>query len=299
MIGRVTIGPVPVEPYIFFNGDVPLAARIYRTEGGGPAVLVTGSWLTVKEQMADVYARTLAERGYTAITFDFSGYGESGGGPRQAEIPARKIADIRAVARQASLSFGPVGYLAICASAQYVLAAIADGAPIASFASVAGWFHDPATVAPFYGGAEGVESRLDRARVAAAEFLRDGTVRAVPAYESGNDAAGMFFELDYYANSERGKVPQWTNEMAELSWIYWLGFDGLSAADRVSVPTLLVHGDDCVLPDNVRTISDRLAGPAQVVWAAGGQTDFYDQPDQVALAIDAADAHFRKDLPHD
>jgi fermentation-respiration switch protein FrsA (DUF1100 family) len=287
---------VQIDPYVFFAGDIPLAARIYRTERDGPAVLVTGSWLTVKEQMADGYARALADRGYTAITFDFSGYGESGGTPRQAEIPARKIADIREVARQATLLFGAVGYLAICASAQYVLTAIAEGAPIASFASVAGWFHDPASVAPFYGGMPGVDARLERARAALREFLRDGTVRTVPAYESGNDAAGMFFELDYYANSDRGNIPQWTNEMAEFSWIYWLGFDGLSAASRVSVPTLFVHSDDCVLPDNVRSLADRLAGPTELVWAEGGQTDFYDQPDQVALAIDAADAHFRKDL---
>lgn len=288
-----------VDPYVFFAGDVPLAARIYRTESDGPTVLVTGSWLTVKEQMADVYARALADRGYTAITFDFSGYGESGGTPRQAEIPARKIADIRAVAGQASLLYGSVGYLAICASAQYAFAAIARGAPIASFASVAGWFHDPATVAPFYGGTPGVDARLERARAAVREFLRDGAVRTVPAYENGNDAAGMFFELDYYANSDRGRIPQWTNEMAELSWIYWLGFDGLSAAARVSVPTLFVHGDGCVLPDNVRSISDRMNGPTELVWTDGGQTDFYDQPDKVALAIDAADAHFRKDLLHD
>lgn len=290
------------EPHLFLGGDVPLAARVYRSTPDPfvrqPAVIVSGSWLTVKEQMAHHYATALAGRGYTVFTFDFTGFGGSGGSPRQAEIPARKIADITAVTRQVGLlsyvDSDWVGYLAVCASAQYALAAIAGGAPVTSFASVAGWFHDTASVAPFYGGAGGVESRIGRARSAFEAFLATGEVRTVPAYAAGDDRAGMFFPLDYYADPGRGAVPEWTNEMAELSWRYWLSFDGLSAAARVSVPSLFVHGEDCVLPANVRSVRSRIAGPTELVWADGGQTDFYDQPTQVSLAVEAADKHFAR-----
>jgi hypothetical protein len=200
------------SPFLIVNGDVPLFARIHRANDDlldrQPAVIVTGSSLTVKEQMPDRYAYALAERGYTAVTFDFAGFGASGGAPRQVEIPARKIADSCAAARYVStLSFvrpGAVGHLAICASAQYALRAIADGAPIASFVSVAGWYHDTASVAPFYGGADGVAMRIARARTAFDEYLRSGEVRTVPAYENGNDRAGMFIELDYYSDADRG-----------------------------------------------------------------------------------------------
>lgn len=294
-----------IEPYLIISGDTPLAARVYRNTDDPferqPGVLITGSWLTVKEQMAHDYAEALSARGYTVLTFDFAGFGGSGGAPRQAEIPARKMADMASAARYlSSLSTvrpGGVGYLAICASAQYALAAIAGGASVASFVSVAGWFHDTASVAPFYGDREGVAMRLTRGRAALDTYLRTGEVITVPAYASGDDKAGMFFDLDYYASPRRGAVPGWRNEMAELSWLYWLEFDGLSAAPGVSAPSLFVHGDDCVLPGNVRTISERLAGPAEMVWADGTQTDFYDQPGQVALAVEAADAHFRKTLP--
>ena len=292
------------NPYLFLSGDTPLSARVYRATDDPferqPAVLVSGSWLTVKEQMAHHYAQALAERGYTVFTFDFAGFGESGGGLRQAELPARKIADITTAARYvAGLSFvrpGAVGYLAVCASAQYALAAIAGGAPISSFASVAGWFHDTESVAPFYGGPEGVHMRLDRGRAALEAYQRDGTLRTVPAYAAGNDEAGMFFELDYYADPSRGAVPEWRNEMAELSWVYWLGFDGLSAAPAVSAPTLLVHGDDCVLPANAKSVHDRLAGPRSLVWTDGAQTDFYDRPEKVSTAVAAVDDHFRATL---
>ena len=63
-------------PVLFTNGDTSLAGRFYRNTAElvkkEPAILVTGSWLTVKEQMAETYARVLAELGYTAFTFDFA-----------------------------------------------------------------------------------------------------------------------------------------------------------------------------------------------------------------------------------
>jgi fermentation-respiration switch protein FrsA (DUF1100 family) len=292
------------RPFQLFTGGTSLAATLHRAVPDlvepQPTVVITGSWLTVKEQMADLYAARLAERGYTVFTFDFAGFGASDGTPRQAELPARKIDDMIAATRAVStLSFvrpGAIGYLGICASAQYAVRAIAAGAPVDAFASVAGWFHDAPTVAPFYGGAEGVARRLERAADALAAYQHTGEVRTVPAYEAGNERAGMFLDLDYYRSPSRGAVPSWVNGMAELSWAYWLTFDGLSAAPRVRVPSLFVHGDGCVLPENLRAVAGKVAGPSETVWADGTQIDFYDQDPQVTLAVDAADAHFRAHL---
>jgi uncharacterized protein len=291
---------------VIFDGDVPLAGRIHRHSEDPfeqqPAVIVMGSWLTVKEQMADLYAAALAERGYTAITFDFSGFGTSGGTLRQAEVPARKVANIIAVADYVSrLSYvapGGPGLLAICASAQYSLEAIARGAGVASFASVAGWFHDARSVAGFYGGAQGVAARLDRASSAADHFLDTGEVRMVPAYAVGDESAGMFIDMDYYSNPARGAIREWRNEMAELSWSHWLTYNGLAAAGSVHVPTVFVHSDGCVFPDNIRAIAAQLAGPVDTVWGQGAQIDFYDQPDQTTFALEAADTHFKATLGH-
>jgi uncharacterized protein len=44
-----------------------------------PAVGVTGTWTSVKEQMADRYAAKIAARGVAALSFDFTGFGMSGG----------------------------------------------------------------------------------------------------------------------------------------------------------------------------------------------------------------------------
>jgi uncharacterized protein len=61
-------------------------------------VLVTGLWLTVKEQKPDTYPAVLAEPGFTAVTFDFAGFGQSGGDLASVEWPSRMIADLTAAA---------------------------------------------------------------------------------------------------------------------------------------------------------------------------------------------------------
>ncbi|MBC8119599.1 MAG: alpha/beta hydrolase [Burkholderiaceae bacterium] len=291
-------------PIVFHSQGVPLVGRFLRNTDDltvrQPTVVVTGSWLTVKEQMPLTYARRLAALGYTAFIFDFAGFGHSQGAPRQAEMPLRKINDIQAAAAfvgtQSFVEADAIGHLAICASAQYALRELAQGADIKSFASVAGWYHDAASVAPFYGETEGVRLRVSRAQEAVERFTTTGEVTTVPAYEDGNDRAGMFFPLDYYARADRGAVPSWKNEMAEMSWLYWLTFDGLSAADRVDKPTLLVHGDGCVFPDHVRQIHSRLKGEKRLVWLEGGQVDFYDQPDLVEAAMAEVGPWFARTL---
>ncbi|MBC8071048.1 MAG: alpha/beta hydrolase [Deltaproteobacteria bacterium] len=296
---------IEITPVVFTSNGVPLAGRFYRDTTSlaqtRPTVIVTGSWLTVKEQMAHRYAEQLAARGFTAFTFDFAGFGESDGVPRQTEMPARKIADIIAAAAfvdtQSFVTRGGVGYLAICASAQYALAAIARGAAIRAFAAVAGWFHDAGSVAGFYGGEPGVQQRLAWSRRATLAWLADRELELAPAYAVGDEHAGMFFELPYYAEAERGAVPEWKNEMAVMSWQHWLAFDGLRAGDDVRVPTLLVHSDGCVFPDHVRQLHARLGTAARLAWIdSGTQIDFYDQPAQVDAALAAVTEHFRREL---
>jgi uncharacterized protein len=291
-------------PMVFPADGTSLVGGVYRNVDElvtpQPAVMVTGSWLTVKEQMPRIYALRLAEQGITAFTFDFTGFGQSGGSPRQLELPARKIADIAAAADFLStMSFvreGGIGHVGICASAQYALAAIARGARIRSFVSIAGWYHDAESVASFYGGAPGARLRIGRGREALENWAKSGDVMMVPAYRPGDDRAGMSFELDYYGNPRRGAVPEWKNEMAEMSWLFWLTFDGVRSAVEVKAPTLMVHSDGCVLPDHAKAVYAALKGPKQMEWAEGSQIDFYDQNAQVTKSVGRMVPHFRATL---
>jgi hypothetical protein len=151
-------------------------------------------------------------------------------------------------------------------------------------------------VAPFYGGAEGTALRLGRARQAFEKWAQTGEVVMVPAYRPGDDRAGMFFELDYYGNPRRGAVPAWKNEMAEMSWLSWLTFDGVRSAGDVGVPTVIVHSDGCVFPDHVRAIHGALRGRKRLEWTEGNQIDFYDQEAQVRTSLAIVVPHLKATL---
>ncbi|TIX70201.1 MAG: alpha/beta hydrolase, partial [Mesorhizobium sp.] len=115
-----------------------------------PALVVTGAWMTIKEQMPARYAREMADRGFAALTFDFRGWGESGGARRQYEDPSAKIADIEAavayLANRPETDKDRIGGLGICASSGYMVTAAAKDAAIKSVALVAPWLHDAEVV---------------------------------------------------------------------------------------------------------------------------------------------------------
>jgi len=96
----------------------------------------------------------------------------------------------------------------------------------------------------------------------------------VPAYRPGDDRAGMFFELDYDANPGRVAVSERKNEMAEMSWLFWLTFDGLRSAGEVTAPTLMAHSDECVFPEHPKAVYAALKGPKRLGWTEGGPERF-------------------------
>src|SRR5262247_3387458 len=108
-------------PVVFTSDGALLAGTLVRNSASLSArqrcVVVTGLWLTVKEQMVFVYARALVERGFTVFAFDFSGWGESGGALRNWELPTQKARDIAAAVdfvSSLSLAVPKVGYLGVC-----------------------------------------------------------------------------------------------------------------------------------------------------------------------------------------
>ena len=65
---------------------ITIAADLYQPKNGGasklPALVLSGPFGAVKEQVAGLYAQTLAERGFVTLAFDPSFTGESGGAVR-------------------------------------------------------------------------------------------------------------------------------------------------------------------------------------------------------------------------
>ncbi|MFF0530965.1 alpha/beta hydrolase [Nocardia amikacinitolerans] len=286
----------------FDSAGVKLVGNLFLpdTEGPVPGVVVAGTWTSVKEMMADRYAQRLAERGYAALSFDFTGFGESDGSPREVESPERKISDIGSavgfLAAHDAVDADRIGALGICAAAMYMSGNAARDPRVKALALVAPWLHDPAVCEQAYGGAEEVAAKIEAGRTARARFEETGEVDYVPVVGSAEDQATMPYEIDFYLNPERGGIPLWPNRFAVMSWVDWLTHDSIAPAARIAQPTVLVHSEDAAIPEGARRFHAGLAGPKDFLWTQGSQFDFYDQEPQVTIAIDTVAAHFARTL---
>ncbi len=286
----------------FHSDGVTLTGNVFLPEGveRAPGVVVAGTWTSVKELMADRYAQALADRGLAALSFDFTGFGESAGEPRDVEDPARKVRDIHHavgfLAGHPAVDGQRLGALGICAAAMYMADNAADDPRVGSLALVAPWLHDADICAAAYGGAAAVAEKIKLGREARARYVETGEIDYVPVVSTTDPRAAMPYEIDFYLNPARGGIPAWPNRFAVMAWENWLTYDAIALAPRVTQPTVLVHSEDAAIPDGARRFHTGLAGPKDILWSQGTQFDFYDQQPQVTLAADTVAAHFGRTL---
>ena len=112
---------------VFYNqkfNNVKLAGELYKPENFDstkkyPAIIVVHPAGGVKEQVAGLYAKRLAENGFVTRAYDAAFQGESGGEPRFLENPSARVEDVRSsVDYLTTLPFvdkDNIGVLGICA----------------------------------------------------------------------------------------------------------------------------------------------------------------------------------------
>ena len=256
-----------------------------------PVVIVTGAWMTVKEQMPAIYAQKLADRGFAALSFDFRSWGESGGKLRNFESATQKIVDIKNAVSflqtvDAVDSNRIVG-LGICASAGYMAVAAAEDSRIRSLVTVAPWIHDPQIIDAVYGGNDSVQKLIATGRAAKDKFKQTGKADHVLATSKTDKTAIMYGDFDYYQNPERGAIPEWKNQFAIASWAEWLTFNPMPVAQQVNVPTLMIHSEKAAIPEGTRQFFAAIPGTnKQIHWLPDRtQFDFYDQEETVNQSV--------------
>ncbi len=203
------------------------------------AVVVTGAWTTVKEQMPDTYAARLAQRGLAALTFDFRGWGESVAPEdeqqRYLEDPYRKIADTQAafdaIKEMPELDENRVGGLGICASAGYMSQAVSKNDNVKFLALVAPWLHDSEIIAEAFGGQETINQLIEASR--AAQQADHAVI--IEAASTSNDHA-LMYQQPYYTEPDRGLILQYDNRFNVASWENWLTFDSVATAKQIDKP---------------------------------------------------------------
>jgi uncharacterized protein len=256
-----------------------------------PTVIVTGAWMTIKEQMPGVYAQKLADRGFAAFAFDFRSWGESGGKLRSFESPTVKIADIRNAVSFLqtvdAVDANRIAGLGICASAGYMAVATAQDSRIKSLITVAPWIHNPQIVEAAYGGKSTVQKLIATGRAAETKFNQTGKADYVLATSKTDKTAVMYGNIDYYQNPKRGAIPQWSNQFAVASWAEWLTFNPMPVAKQIKVPTLFIHSEKAAIPDGARQFFAAIpVQKKQMNWLSDRtQFDFYDQTATVNQSV--------------
>lgn len=302
LAGTALASEIQMRPVSFDNEGVSLVGTLYlpADHAAGdryPGVLVTGARTSIKEQMSGLYAREMAERGFAALAFDFRGWGQSGGTIRFKEDPEAKTSDIVAAASFMStlseIDARKIAGLGICASAGYMAEAAFGNANFASVALVAPWLHDAGIVEQVYGGADGVAGLISTSREAEAA-QQNGQPRIIVA-ASMTDQASLMYKIPYYTEAGRGLIPQYDNQFNLASWEPWLTYDSVAIGTQLDKPALIVHSEAAAVPQGAHAFFERLQGDKSELWLDDvTQFDFYDRPEPVTQAADAAAAHFNR-----
>jgi dienelactone hydrolase len=299
MASTAVFAQVETRTVTFENDGATLSGTLYLPEGHDgsalPTVVVTGAWTTVEEQMHRLYAEEMVERGFAAFTFDFRGWGKSAdlpGNVRFVESPDAKTSDIRAafdvVASLPEVDATRINGLGICASAGYMIDAVAGNDLVNRIGLVAPWLQNAEIVDAVYGGTEGVQGLIDLSRAAEAS---GGQI--IPA-AGPEGAEGVLMSLGgYYYEADRGAIPAYDNRWNNAGWEGWLTYHPADNADRLTQPLAIVHSEAAAIPQGVRSFLDGFAGDATLRMLEDvTQFDFYDNPEDVTRAADTMAAHF-------
>ncbi|GAB5380156.1 MAG: alpha/beta hydrolase [Aliiglaciecola sp.] len=260
-----------------------------------PSIIVSGSWTSVKEQMAGAYAEKIADKGYAALAFDFRGWGESAQGTPQSltfvEDPYEKTQDILAAAEflqsRPEVNEHQLATLGICASAGYAIDAAHLSPEISSVAVVAPWLHDSDIVDQVYG--DNVPLLLSATANAKAQ---DAPVILEAASDTNQNA--VMYQASYYTDPSRGAINEYDNKFSTLSWEPWLTYDAIQTASSLNDPLLMVHSEAAAIPQGAKKFAQNAGDNVSLVMLENvTQFDFYDEPEAMQTAIDKLHVHFQ------
>jgi fermentation-respiration switch protein FrsA (DUF1100 family) len=296
--------PSKREPASFESDGLRLAAHLYRPPQAAeaertPGIVMAGPVSSVKEQTLPHYGERFAAAGYTVLTFDPRGFGESEGEPRFHYDPWRIVSDyVNAAAylmAREDVDKARVAAVGVCMGGGFALATSARERRLAACASVAGGYDIGGTLQQVM-GADGLAAYLRTVNELHDHERHSGETQYVPtiAKELGDDVPVAVMPLpeaySYYERTSRDHAPNWSWETTAASLEPYLTFNAISQAPLVApTPLLIVHGttDGALLPELAQAAYDAATGPKELVWIeTHNHIELYDQDPYVGEAVE-------------
>lgn len=288
---------------IEFQADgLTLVGDLRVPEGAGPhpALVFTGPFTGVRDQVTGLYAERLTRHGYVTLAFDHRTWGESEGLPRRHEDPQGKLHDLRAAVSvlrsRPEVDGERIGAVGICLGGGYALKFAAFDPRVKAFAGIAGAYNNPYTMRSgmdYQAALAGLGEVLERQDLG-------GPVEYLPAVAREGEAAMPGDEPYAYYGTERAASPHWENEVTRAGLRELITMDNMMGADFLSPkPALIVHGvvDRFCSPEGAEEAYRRLDDPKRLVWLDAKQhIDLYDTEPYVTQAVDATAGFLREHL---
>jgi hypothetical protein len=231
------------EALTFLSGGTRLAGHLYRPDLGGTTpgvVLCTGFGGTQDTPSVVAAARTFADHGWAALTFDYRSFGRSDGQLRQVISIRGQLADIRAAVaelrRLPGIEADRVALWGTSLGGGHVVTVAADDPRIAAVVAQV----------PFNGFPKKVEGRSARSQRALLRAMAEDALRAAfrrpPGYIK---AVGRPGELAVMASDEAQQTVEnlasetWENRVAPRALWSMMRYRPGAVASRLTMPLLV------------------------------------------------------------
>lgn len=302
------------EKVYFKNGILKMAGEIHFPSDFDPnkkyaSVVVSHPGNGVKEQVAGLYARKLAENGFIGLAFDASYQGESEGLPRYLDDPFNRVEDIRcAVDYLVTLPYideNRIGAMGICAGAGYAISATQTELRIQAVAGISTWDVGDSQRNGFARKWTDEQKKqilkdvaAQRTREARGEApLLVGYVPNCPE-DFTEDTPVIQREAYEYYNTPRAIHPNSHNKFLFTCNDRFISFDAFSQIDTISPrPLLLIIGSEADTIYFSDTAYEKAIEPKEMYTIEGAtHVDLYDKSPFVEQVTEKLTDFFKKAL---
>lgn len=299
-----------VNKVSFNSGKYQLAGLLFTPEDFDnsktyPTVVFSGPVLQVKEQMGTNYGEEFARKGYTFLTFDHIGHGESEGEVAHEDGFFKQETIRDAISYLSTLEFvnrDQLFGIGGCASAAYVpLVAVTDKR-LKGIATISG---RSSNVTTYF---DDMPKEIFLAQIVAANEARQrmyesGEIETVDTFAvyQGKKAEdfpeGLSRDGFNYYMTERGRSENFTS-VAQANFMESVPLcDSASFAPYFFMPFIAVAGEKAQTRHTTEKLYDRAEEPKELAIIEGAShVSLYDTPEQVEEVVSRIDAFWMKHL---
>jgi len=274
-----------------------------------PALVFANPVSSVKEQVAGVYAKSMAEKGFVCLAFDPRNFGESEGEPKRYKNNFLEAEDIKnAVSYIRTLSFvdkEKVGGVGICSGGGFMgyaaisdlrIKAIALISPLTDHADMLNYDPD------FSAMKENLPYLIKMANDARQHYYETGEIMETDLILEAPEEAGQFLKeaADYYRTNRAGgsTCPTYSPKGAFWSLEHTVSYSAARFADLLQfTPLLTVIGSKATTKKSSLAFHDKANSEKELIEIAGAShMALYDTPEYVNQVTEKLTSFFKSKL---